>query len=178
MHRSTHRPTVRTLAAMLTTAILSVSVTGCSTEAPIPEPDSLAAPGKGGDSEEDLNLAPGEQVLEGTLKAVHFKDMLPPGVHEEVADDVDNVSTFYAIELDPVKPVDGLVAGGIETTQSPLWAILGNDTSPQPLDWTKYVDKRIRIIARADQLRYGSDIATPPDAVNVENSDHEPEVLD
>lgn len=117
-------------------------------------------------------------MLEGTLKAVHFKDMLPPGVHEEVADDVDNVSTFYAIELDPVKPVDGLVAGGIETTQSPLWAILGNDTSPQPLDWTKYVDKRIRVIARADQLRYGSDIATPPDAVNVENSDHEPEVLD
>lgn len=47
MHQSTRHLTTRALATIFTAAILSVGVTGCSTEAPIPEPDSLAAPGEG-----------------------------------------------------------------------------------------------------------------------------------
>lgn len=124
-----------------------------------------------------VELAPGETALTGMLKAVHFSDMTPPDVYEQVKEAVDNESTYYAIELDPQVPVTAKGGAGM-IEQHPEWAIVGVSSRAGSMDWTQYEGHRLRVIVRPDQMTYGTDISLPPLAVMIHNSDYQPEILD
>lgn len=123
-----------------------------------------------------VELAPGEIALTGTLKAVHFRDMTPADVYEQVKGDVDNESAYYAIELDPQVPVTAKGGAGM-IEQHPEWAIVGVSSRAGSMDWTQYEGHRLRVIVRPDQMTYGTDISLPPLAVMIHNSDYQPEIL-
>lgn len=124
-----------------------------------------------------VELAPDEIALTGTLKAVHFSDMTPADVYEQVKGDVDNESTYYAIELDPQVPVTAKGGAGM-IEQHPEWAIVGVNSRAGSMDWTQYEGHRLRVLVRPDQMTYGTDISLPPLAVMIHNSDYQPEILD
>ena len=128
--------------------------------------------------ETELELAPGEQTLEGTVMKIQFKDMVTPDVYDQVKDQIDGDKIYFALKLDPIGPIEGDVAAGVLTTREPEWAIVGGWSSNYNVDWSEHEGKRARVIARPEQLQYGSDIAIPPSAVVVYGSDYEPQILD
>lgn len=128
--------------------------------------------------ETELELSPGEQALEGTVMKIQYKDMVAPDVYDRVKDQIDGDRIYFALKLDPIGPIEGDVAAGVLTTREPEWAIVGGWSSSYNVDWSKHEGKRARVIARPEQLQYGSDIALPPSAVVVEGSDYEPQILD
>lgn len=124
-----------------------------------------------------LELAPNESALEGKLMKVHFSDMTPPEDFARVADIVDDSVVYYAIKLDPKKPVTAKLGAGIGT-QTPEWAIVGSSSMPNEMNWDSMVGRRIRAIAHRDNMTFATDPSAPPTAVTVENSDYKPEILD
>lgn len=124
-----------------------------------------------------LELAPNESALEGKLMKVHFSDMTPPEDFARVVDIVDDSVVYYAIKLDPKKPVTAKLGAGIGT-QTPEWAIVGSSSMPNEMNWDSMVGRRIRAIAHRDNMTFATDPSAPPTAVTVENSDYKPEILD
>ncbi len=109
---------------------------------------------------------------------IQYKDMVAPDVYDQVKDQIDGDAIYFVLKLDPIKPVEGDVAAGVLTSRKPEWAIVGGWTSKYNADWSEHEGKRARVIARPEQLHYGSDIALPPLAVVVEDSDYDPQILD
>ena len=124
-----------------------------------------------------VELAPNETALEGKLMKVHFSDMTPPEDFARVADIVDDSVVYYAIKLDPKKPVTAKLGAGIGT-QTPEWAIVGSSSMPNEMNWDSMVERKIRAIAHRDKMSFATDPSAPPTAVTVENSDYKPEILD
>ena len=124
-----------------------------------------------------VELAPNETALEGELMKVHFSDMTPPEDFARVADIVDDSVVYYAIKLDPKKPVTAKLGAGIGT-QTPEWAIVGSSSMPNEMNWDSMVGRNIRAIAHRDNMTFATDPSAPPTAVTVENSDYKPEILD
>lgn len=124
-----------------------------------------------------LELAPNESALEGKLMKVHFSDMTPPEDFARVADIVDDSVVYYAIKLDPKKPVTAKLGAGIGT-QTPEWAIVGSSNMPNEMNWDSMVGRKIRAIAHRDNMTFATDPSAPPTAVTVKNSDYKPEILD
>lgn len=124
-----------------------------------------------------VELAPNETALEGKLMKVHFSDMTPPEDFARVADIVDDSVVYYAIKLDPKKPVTAKLGAGIGT-QTPAWAIVGSSRMPNEMNWDSLVGRKIRAIAHRDKMSFATDPSAPPTAVTVENSDYKPEILD
>ncbi len=124
-----------------------------------------------------VELAPNETALEGKLMKVHFSDMTPPEDFARVADIVDDSVVYYAIKLDPKKPVTAKLGAGIGT-QTPEWAIVGSSSMPNEMNWDSMVGRKIRAIAHRDNMTFATDPSAPPTAVTVENSDYKPEILD
>ncbi len=124
-----------------------------------------------------VELAPNETALEGKLMKVHFSDMTPPEDFARVADIVDDSVVYYAIKLDPKKPVTAKLGAGIGT-QTPEWAIVGSSSMPNEMNWDSMVGRNIRAIAHRDNMTFATDPSAPPTAVTVENSDYKPEILD
>lgn len=124
-----------------------------------------------------LELAPNESALEGKLMKVHFSDMTPPEDFARVADIVDDSVIYYAIKLDPKKPVTAKLGAGIGT-QTPEWAIVGSSNMPNEMNWDSMVGRKIRAIAHRDNMTFATDPSAPPTAVTVKNSDYKPEILD
>lgn len=124
-----------------------------------------------------LELAPNESALEGELMKVRFSDMTPPEDFARVADIVDDSVVYYAIKLDPKKPVTAKLGAGIGT-QTPEWAIVGSSSMPNEMNWDSMVGRKIRAIAHRDNMTFATDPSAPPTAVTVENSDYKPEILD
>ncbi|SCX19651.1 hypothetical protein [Corynebacterium jeikeium] len=124
-----------------------------------------------------VELAPNEAALEGVLMKVHFSDMTPPEDFARVADIVDDSVVYYAIKLDPKKPVTAKLGAGIGT-QTPAWAIVGSSSMPNEMNWDSMVGRKIRAIAHRDNMTFATDPSAPPTAVTVENSDYKPEILD
>lgn len=124
-----------------------------------------------------VELAPNETALEGELMKVHFSDMTPPEDFARVADIVDDSVVYYAIKLDPKKPVTAKLGIGIGT-QTPEWAIVGSSSMPNEMNWDSMVGHEIRVIAHRDNMTFATDPSAPPTAVTVENSDYKPEILD
>lgn len=124
-----------------------------------------------------VELAPNESALEGELMKVHFSDMTPPEDFARVADIVDDSVVYYAIKLDPKKPVTAKLGAGIGT-QTPEWAIVGSSSMPNEMNWDSMVGRKIRTIAHRDNMTFATDPSAPPTAVTVENSDYKPEILD
>lgn len=124
-----------------------------------------------------VELAPNEAALEGELMKVHFSDMTPPEDFARVADIVDDSVVYYAIKLDPKKPVTAKLGAGIGT-QTPEWAIVGSSSMPNEMNWDSMVGRNIRAIAHRDNMTFATDPSAPPTAVTVENSDYKPEILD
>ena len=124
-----------------------------------------------------VELAPNETALEGELMKVHFSDMTPPEDFARVADIVDDSVVYYAIKLDPKKPVTAKLGAGIGT-QTPEWAIVGSSSMPNEMNWDSMVGRNIRAIAHRDNMTFATDPSAPPTAVTIENSDYKPEILD
>ena len=124
-----------------------------------------------------VELAPNEAALEGELMKVRFSDMTPPEDFARVADIVDDSVVYYAIKLDPKKPVTAKLGAGIGT-QTPEWAIVGSSSMPNEMNWDSMVGRNIRAIAHRDNMTFATDPSAPPTAVTVENSDYKPEILD
>lgn len=124
-----------------------------------------------------VELAPNEAALEGELMKVRFSDMTPPEDFARVADIVDDSVVYYAIKLDPKKPVTAKLGAGIGT-QTPEWAIVGSSSMPNEMNWDSMVGRKIRAIAHRDNMTFATDPSAPPTAVTVENSDYKPEILD
>lgn len=124
-----------------------------------------------------VELAPNETALEGELMKVRFSDMTPPEDFARVADIVDDSVVYYAIKLDPKKPVTAKLGAGIGT-QTPEWAIVGSSSMPNEMNWDSMVGRNIRAIAHRDNMTFATDPSAPPTAVTVENSDYKPEILD
>ena len=124
-----------------------------------------------------VELAPNEAALEGELMKVRFSDMTPPEDFARVADIVDDSVVYYAIKLDPKKPVTAKLGAGIGT-QTPAWAIVGSSSMPNEMNWDSMVGRKIRAIAHRDNMTFATDPSAPPTAVTVENSDYKPEILD
>ena len=124
-----------------------------------------------------VELAPNETALEGELMKVHFSDMTPPEDFARVADIVDDSVVYYAIKLDPKKPVTAKLGAGIGT-QTPEWAIVGSSSMPNEMNWDSMVGRKIRAIAHRDNMTFATDPSAPPTAVTIENSDYKPEILD
>lgn len=124
-----------------------------------------------------VELAPNETALEGELMKVHFSDMTPPEDFARVADIVDDSVVYYAIKLDPKKPVTAKLGAGIGT-QTPEWAIVGSSNMPNEMNWDSLVGRKIRAIAHRDNMTFATDPSAPPTAVTVKNSDYKPEILD
>lgn len=124
-----------------------------------------------------VELAPNETALEGKLMKVRFSDMTPPEDFARVADIVDDSVVYYAIKLDPKKPVTAKLGAGIGT-QTPEWAIVGSSSMPNEMNWDSMVGRNIRAIAHRDNMTFATDPSAPPTAVTVENSDYKPEILD
>lgn len=124
-----------------------------------------------------VELAPNETALEGELMKVHFSDMTPPEDFARVADIVDDSVVYYAIKLDPKKPVTAKLGAGIGT-QTPAWAIVGSSNMPNEMNWDSLVGRKIRAIAHRDKMSFATDPSAPPTAVTIENSDYKPEILD
>ncbi|MGJ4138581.1 hypothetical protein [Corynebacterium evansiae] len=124
-----------------------------------------------------VELAPNETALEGELMKVRFSDMTPPEDFARVADIVDDSVVYYAIKLDPKKPVTAKLGAGIGT-QTPEWAIVGSSSMPNEMNWDSMVGRKIRAIAHRDNMTFATDPSAPPTAVTVENSDYKPEILD
>lgn len=124
-----------------------------------------------------VELAPNEAALEGELMKVHFSDMTPPEDFARVADIVDDSVVYYAIKLDPKKPVTAKLGAGIGT-QTPAWAIVGSSSMPNEMNWDSMVGRKIRAIAHRDNMTFATDPSAPPTAVTIENSDYKPEILD
>lgn len=124
-----------------------------------------------------VELAPNETALEGKLMKVRFSDMTPPEDFARVADIVDDSVVYYAIKLDPKKPVTAKLGAGIGT-QTPEWAIVGNSRMPNEMNWDSLVGRKIRAIAHRDNMTFATDPSAPPTAVTIENSDYKPEILD
>lgn len=108
---------------------------------------------------------------------VRFSDMTPPEDFARVADIVDDSVVYYAIKLDPKKPVTAKLGIGIGT-QTPEWAIVGNSSMPNEMNWGSMVGHKIRVIAHRDDMHFATDPSAPPTAVTVDNSDYKPEILD
>ena len=124
-----------------------------------------------------VELAPNEAALEGELMKVRFSDMTPPEDFARVADIVDDSVVYYAIKLDPKKPVTAKLGSGIGT-QTPAWAIVGSSKMPNEMNWDSMVGRKIRAIAHRDNMTFATDPSAPPTAVTIENSDYKPEILD
>ena len=124
-----------------------------------------------------VELAPNETALESKLMKVRFSDMTPPEDFARVADIVDDSVVYYAIKLDPKKPVTAKLGAGIGT-QTPEWAIVGSSSMPNEMNWDSMVGRKIRAIAHRDNMTFATDPSAPPTAVTVENSDYKPEILD
>ena len=124
-----------------------------------------------------VELAPNEAALEGELMKVRFSDMTPPEDFARVADIVDDSVVYYAIKLDPKKPVTAKLGAGIGT-QTPEWAIVGSSSMPNEMNWDSMVGRKIRAIAHRDNMTFATDPSAPPTAVTIENSDYKPEILD
>ena len=124
-----------------------------------------------------VELAPNETALEGKLMKVRFSDMTPPEDFARVADIVDDSVVYYAIKLDPKKPVTAKLGAGIGT-QTPEWAIVGSSSMPNEMNWDSMVGRKIRAIAHRDNMTFATDPSAPPTAVTIENSDYKPEILD
>ena len=124
-----------------------------------------------------VELAPNETALEGKLMKVRFSDMTPPEDFARVADIVDDSVVYYAIKLDPKKPVTAKLGAGIGT-QTPEWAIVGSSSMPNEMNWDSMVGRKIRAIAHRDDMTFATDPSAPPTAVTIENSDYKPEILD
>lgn len=124
-----------------------------------------------------VELAPNETALEGKLMKVRFSDMTPPEDFARVADIVDDSVDYYAIKLDPKKPVTAKLGAGIGT-QTPEWAIVGSSSMPNEMNWDSMVGHKIRVIAHRDNMTFATDPSAPPTAVTVKNSDYKPEILD
>lgn len=124
-----------------------------------------------------VELAPNETALEGELMKVHFSDMTPPEDFARVADIVDDSVVYYAIKLEPKKPVTAKLGAGIGT-QTPEWAIVGSSSMPNEMNWDSMVGHKIRAIAHRDKMSFATDPSAPPTAVTIENSDYKPEILD
>lgn len=124
-----------------------------------------------------VELAPNETALEGKLMKVHFSDMTPPEDFARVADIVDDSVVYYAIKLDPKKPVTAKLGIGIGT-QTPAWAIVGSSSMPSEMNWDSMVGHKIRVIAHRDNMTFATDPSAPPTAVTIKNSDYKPEILD
>lgn len=124
-----------------------------------------------------VELAPNEAALEGELMKVHFSDMTPPEDFARVADIVDDSVVYYAIKLEPKKPVTAKLGAGIGT-QTPEWAIVGSSSMPNEMNWDSMVGHKIRAIAHRDKMSFATDPSAPPTAVTIENSDYKPEILD
>ena len=124
-----------------------------------------------------VDLAPNETALEGKLMKVRFSDMTPPEDFARVADIVDDSVVYYAIKLDPKKPVTAKLGAGIGT-QTPEWAIVGSSSMPNEMNWDSMVGRKIRAIAHRDDMTFATDPSAPPTAVTIENSDYKPEILD
>lgn len=124
-----------------------------------------------------VELAPNETALEGKLMKVRFSDMTPPEDFARVADIVDDSVVYYAIKLDPKKPVTAKLGAGIGT-QTPEWAIVGSSRMPNEMNWDSLVGRKIRAIAHRDNMTFATDPSAPPTAVTIENSDYKPEILD
>ncbi|WP_298076342.1 hypothetical protein [uncultured Corynebacterium sp.] len=124
-----------------------------------------------------VDLAPNETALEGKLMKVRFSDMTPPEDFARVADIVDDSVVYYAIKLDPKKPVTAKLGAGIGT-QTPEWAIVGSSSMPNEMNWDSMVGRKIRAIAHRDNMTFATDPSAPPTAVTIENSDYKPEILD
>lgn len=124
-----------------------------------------------------VELAPNETALEGKLMKVRFSDMTPPEDFARVADIVDDSVVYYAIKLDPKKPVTAKLGAGIGT-QTPEWAIVGSSSMPNEMNWDSMVGRKIRAIAHRDKMSFATDPSAPPTAVTIENSDYKPEILD
>lgn len=137
-----------------------------------PNPTAPSAP-----KPDKVELAPNEAALEGELMKVHFSDMTPPEDFARVADIVDDSVVYYAIKLDPKKPVTAKLGAGIGT-QTPAWAIVGSSSMPNEMNWDSMVGRKIRAIAHRDNMTFATDPSAPPTAVTVENSDYKPEILD
>ena len=103
--------------------------------------------------------------------------MTPPEDFARVADIVDDSVVYYAIKLDPKKPVTAKLGAGIGT-QTPAWAIVGSSRMPNEMNWDSLVGRKIRAIAHRDNMTFATDPSAPPTAVTVENSDYKPEILD
>ena len=124
-----------------------------------------------------VELAPNETALEGKLMKVRFSDMTPPEDFARVADIVDDSVDYYAIKLDPKKPVTAKLGAGIGT-QTPEWAIVGSSSMPNEMNWDSMVGHKIRVIAHRDNMTFATDPSATPTAVTVKNSDYKPEILD
>ncbi|PMC65527.1 hypothetical protein CJ203_01295 [Corynebacterium tuscaniense] len=151
-------------------AITSAQDTTTSNEAPEEEPDS--------DKNELPELAPLEQALEGVLMEVGYRDMTPPDMYERVQY-ADTGQRYYAIKLDPVKPLDAQM-GGTRITREAEWAILKNierNSATAELDWPTLLNKRMRVFAHQDDIIFGSDPGIPYLAVSLQRFTRDPQVL-
>lgn len=133
---------------------------------PSPQPSPTKAP-----------LAPGEFEFVGTLKKLHYEDMVPPDILARNPEFTDP-STYYVIELDEPTEVVG-TAGPSYAPWEASFAIVGKkgamtDAAP---DWDSYVGKRVRAVAHQKDIVVPTEIGTPYSAVRITNSKYPMEVL-